>query len=104
MPSAAEGKSPYRHSRPTEPLLPARRTLMLIAAAGYGLFGAIMTAAFIVPGWLDPTLAGTPMLSRALLHIGLATLVSAAIGALSAVAYQDKTAQQNARRRPTHSE
>lgn len=45
MPSATEGKNPHRHSRPAEPLLPARRTLILIAATGYGLFGAVMTAA-----------------------------------------------------------
>ena len=75
---------------------------MLIVAAGYGLFGAVMTATFVIPGWLDPTPAGTPTTGRALLHISLATLASAAIRAIGAAEYWKETAQQNARRRPAN--
>lgn len=71
------------NQQPSE-FLPLRQ-LVLIAAVGYGLFAAVMTGLFMLPGLLAPTLSGNSGSGRFALLLGLAAILGTAIGAIATI-------------------
>lgn len=64
---------------------PSPRSLLLIATVGYGLFAAVITGVGMLPGLLDPTLSGNAGIGRFVILLGLAILLGAGIGAVTAI-------------------
>lgn len=91
--TAGTGRNSDQQPSETLPL----RQLVVIAAVGYGLFTAVMTGLFMLPGLLDPTLSGNAGAGRFGLLLGLAAILGVAIGAIATVAtHRNETKTQNA--------